>query len=91
VFFENTTWRLELSRNSLRNMRVLTLSRQSVNSFAHRFCATEEACLMKRIYKLTVIEEREEVPLKPPSIFMESWGLMVRVGLAIAAIFHWGH
>jgi hypothetical protein len=46
---------------------------------------------MKRIYKLTVIEEREEVPLKPPSIFMESWGLMVRVGLAIAAIFHWGH
>jgi hypothetical protein len=51
----------------------------------------EEVCLMKRIYKLTVIEEREEVPSKPPGIFKGSWGLLVRVALSIAAFFHLGH
>jgi hypothetical protein len=45
---------------------------------------------MKRIYKLTVIEEREEVPSRSAGI-KGNWGLLVRVALSVAAYFHWGH
>jgi len=56
------------------------------------FRATEEVCLMtKKTYRLTIIEEREEVPSKPPSILQAGHGLLVRIALAIAALFHWGH
>jgi hypothetical protein len=55
------------------------------------FRATEEVCLMKRIYKLTIIEEREEVSSKPSSLLKEGWGQLVRIALSVAAFFHWGH
>jgi hypothetical protein len=55
-------------------------------------CATEEVCLMtKKTYRLTIIEEREEGPSKPPGFFRENRGLLARILLAIAAYFHWGH
>jgi hypothetical protein len=56
------------------------------------FRATEEVCPMtKKTYRLTIIEESEEVPSKPPSLFGESRGLLVRIALAIVAWFHSGH
>jgi hypothetical protein len=68
------------------------LSRQAICQLIRAtFRATEEVCLMKRIYKLTVIEEREEVSSKPPGIFRKSGWLLVRIVWAIAAWFHWGH
>jgi hypothetical protein len=55
-------------------------------------CAKEEVCLMtKKTYRLTIIEEREEVPSKPPGFFRKYHGLLARIGLAIAAYFHWRH
>jgi hypothetical protein len=59
---------------------------------AMSFRATDKVCLMtKKTYRLTIIEEREEVPSKPPSFFRESGGLLVRIALAVATFFHWGH
>jgi hypothetical protein len=47
--------------------------------------------MTKKTYRLTIIEEREEVRSKPPRIFTESREMLVRIFLAIAAFFYWGH
>jgi hypothetical protein len=56
------------------------------------FRATGKVCVMtKKTYRLTIIEEREEVPSKPPGLFAGGRWLLVRIGLAIAAFFHGTH
>ncbi len=47
--------------------------------------------MTKKTYRLTIIEEREEVPSKPPGFFRKSGGLLVRIAFAVATFFHWGH
>ncbi|MCA1388700.1 hypothetical protein I6F33_08010 [Bradyrhizobium sp. BRP20] len=48
---------------------------------------------MKRTRKITIIEEVEVMPsARPPSGRERGpWYFIVRIGLAIAAIFHGGH
>lgn len=46
--------------------------------------------MTKKTYRLTIIEEREEVPSRPSGFFAGSRWLLVRIGLAITAWFHGG-
>jgi len=47
--------------------------------------------MTKKTYRLTIIEEREEVPSRPAGFFRQNLGLLVRIMLAIVGYFHGGH